>query len=653
MSFFQMWGLGARDDTGKAFASVNNNLNRTTNNAKKLNGSLRIMRGGMGQLGHQVQDVAVQLQMGQNALMVFTQQGSQVASLFGPTGAIIGALGAVGGAVAMALVPDLMNAKDKVQDLENATRDLSDLFRKDASTGAILFAGKLKEVAEVSEAGAENMMQMASGEAIRRQKELRQELDELAQSVLTLGQAGAGQRGMTQEGIAASILGITTEQYQELSENVRLLGTEQGMTNEEFASYLNKLVQTKKAGQEQKNALDNLKEAFNANNSELARLNKELGQFSEAEYQEDVDQVGASFESLKNKIERSFDRIQKLTPSQVLAKELEKSKNLTFEQKRALAELIAELSALEYQEMFSARAAADTAREQKNAAKETRERAKQTKFAYDILRMFRDFDEAIKSDEQLIRDKNKKTIEGMRQSFMSEIDQLAAQEAEKRALLESFQDDEFTAEFTRQDALTQLEQHFADKRTDIYQKEQEQKRQIQLAGMEVVKDSLNFMASNLKEGTALQKTAFLATKAFAASEAIVSAELAAAKMLAKDVGIFGLGAIASANIVRGFGYASAANIMAQAVASFDGGGFTGRGARSGGLDGRGGFMAMLHPNETVVDHTKGGSGVTIVNNIDATGGGPDVDIKIRRAVELGNQQTVHVIRDLAARGRLV
>lgn len=39
--------------------------------------------------------------------------------------------------------------------------------------------------------------------------------------------------------------------------------------------------------------------------------------------------------------------------------------------------------------------------------------------------------------------------------------------------------------------------------------------------------------------------------------------------------------------------------------SFDGGGHTGNGARSGGMDGRGGFMAMLHPNETVLDHTKG------------------------------------------------
>lgn len=38
---------------------------------------------------------------------------------------------------------------------------------------------------------------------------------------------------------------------------------------------------------------------------------------------------------------------------------------------------------------------------------------------------------------------------------------------------------------------------------------------------------------------------------------------------------------------------------------FEGGGYTGAGGRVGGLDGRGGFMAMLHPNETVIDHTKG------------------------------------------------
>merc|ERR1711938_343010 len=35
-----------------------------------------------------------------------------------------------------------------------------------------------------------------------------------------------------------------------------------------------------------------------------------------------------------------------------------------------------------------------------------------------------------------------------------------------------------------------------------------------------------------------------------------------------------------------------------------GGGYTGDGARSGGVDGQGGFPAILHPQESVVDHTK-------------------------------------------------
>lgn len=57
--------------------------------------------------------------------------------------------------------------------------------------------------------------------------------------------------------------------------------------------------------------------------------------------------------------------------------------------------------------------------------------------------------------------------------------------------------------------------------------------------------------------------------------------------------------------------------------TFDGGGFTGSGARAGGLDGKGGFSAMLHPNETVIDHTKGqGMGATVnfnISTVDAAG----------------------------------
>jgi TP901 family phage tail tape measure protein/lambda family phage tail tape measure protein len=63
----------------------------------------------------------------------------------------------------------------------------------------------------------------------------------------------------------------------------------------------------------------------------------------------------------------------------------------------------------------------------------------------------------------------------------------------------------------------------------------------------------------------------------------------------------------------------------RSMGSYAGGGYTGNGPRSGGLDGQGGFIAMLHPKETIIDHTRGApmtaaSGSTnITINVDATG----------------------------------
>jgi len=51
--------------------------------------------------------------------------------------------------------------------------------------------------------------------------------------------------------------------------------------------------------------------------------------------------------------------------------------------------------------------------------------------------------------------------------------------------------------------------------------------------------------------------------------------------------------------------------------SFDGGGFTGSGVRAGGVDGKGGFPAILHPNESIIDHTRGNmtGGINVNFNI--------------------------------------
>ena len=65
------------------------------------------------------------------------------------------------------------------------------------------------------------------------------------------------------------------------------------------------------------------------------------------------------------------------------------------------------------------------------------------------------------------------------------------------------------------------------------------------------------------------------------------------------------------------------NITGTDIPSGDGGGFTGFGSRSGGVDGKGGFPAILNPNETVIDNTKGQSiGATVnfnISTVDAAG----------------------------------
>jgi hypothetical protein len=92
--------------------------------------------------------------------------------------------------------------------------------------------------------------------------------------------------------------------------------------------------------------------------------------------------------------------------------------------------------------------------------------------------------------------------------------------------------------------------------------------------------------------------------------------------------------------------------LGLSIPSFDGGGSTGNGARRGGLDGRGGFLAMMHPRETVTDHTKGGrgSGGGVVVNIHNNAGvavqqserqGPDGQRILDLMIEGKVNQMVH------------
>ena len=88
---------------------------------------------------------------------------------------------------------------------------------------------------------------------------------------------------------------------------------------------------------------------------------------------------------------------------------------------------------------------------------------------------------------------------------------------------------------------------------------------------------------------------------------------------------------------------------------FDGGGYTGTGTRSGGVDGKGGFYAVLHPNETILDHTRGqgiaSGGQNVMISQTFNFGGSNDRNQVLGAAQLGAAMAKQQIMDDRQRGR--
>lgn len=98
--------------TGKLF-----DMKRTTDVAA---GGNKNWKSSMQQAGYQVNDFIVQVQGGQSALVAFSQQGSQLAGAFGPGGAVIGAIIALGSIIAGTLITSLNGGKNAMDALKDA-----------------------------------------------------------------------------------------------------------------------------------------------------------------------------------------------------------------------------------------------------------------------------------------------------------------------------------------------------------------------------------------------------------------------------------------------------------------------------------------------------------------------------------------------------
>jgi hypothetical protein len=587
-----------------------------------MNGQLRFMRGGLGQVGHQIQDIAVQLQMGQNAMLIFGQQGSQIASLFGKNGALIGAVLAVGAAIATAMVPGLFSASKAMKDLDEKSDNLIDRF--DELSTALKAVAILKAKEQIDEYNqAIKKLEEDSANAVATNENLSGQMSRNRKSTLDL--TAATQDYQTKILLAKeAIVELTNKTDDRTDKMDKYLNR----MREEIAVYGLEGV----ALAEHIALTENATDIDRAMAIELAEQKERLEAKTEAEKaatkaaKEDANAKLAQQKSVDGILNSLKEQTEKLEGG-ARAQDLYRLKALGATEgeimfANAIHDSIDELRAKTEAELKASRAA--------EAAK--------NKTRSDFGALQTDLRSELESPEEQLR-----TQLETRRAIINE---MAALETEDKNAFDQARIDAETAFNQAMDALAT------------------ERAATQLAAAATVISSfqsqISAMASMVDEGSALGKAFYLAQQAMAAGMAIIKGYEAAMAIKA-SMSLMGPAGIAASPAMEAaaisMGYVTAAMIAGQTLASFAGGGYTGDGARSGGLDGQGGRLAMIHPRETILDHTKGqgvGGNVTninINNNVDAAGAGPEVDIKIKAAMERTNAATISTIQDLMRRRR--
>lgn len=113
-----------------ASANAASQLVKTGNDAASASGGIGRFKNSAQQAGYQIQDMAVQLQGGQSALLVLGQQGSQLAMIMGPQGAVVGAIIAVASAIGGALVNAANQGTNALDKMKSKVEELTDVQKK-------------------------------------------------------------------------------------------------------------------------------------------------------------------------------------------------------------------------------------------------------------------------------------------------------------------------------------------------------------------------------------------------------------------------------------------------------------------------------------------------------------------------------------------
>lgn len=122
------------DQFARSFVRVRSSANQAQRVVAQTTTRFRPMKGAVQQLGFQVQDLAVQLSSGTSAFVAFGQQGPQILSIFGPGGAVIGAVFAIAAAIGGTLFNALGRTEEETKTLIERTKELDLAYRDLTST---------------------------------------------------------------------------------------------------------------------------------------------------------------------------------------------------------------------------------------------------------------------------------------------------------------------------------------------------------------------------------------------------------------------------------------------------------------------------------------------------------------------------------------
>ncbi len=200
-------------DTASKFKTLDAQVSKTASGVRSS------LKTSMQQAGYQIQDFIVQVQGGQSALVAFSQQGSQLAGAFGPGGAVVGALIALGSVLAGVLITSLNGGKNAMDALKDAAEAMDKVITV-SSQGVAALSDKYAALARTNAEVATLMRNQALLEYNQAIAKIPKAITDAADSFVTLGDRAVAAISGASPSIKSfnselSALKITTDNWSE------------------------------------------------------------------------------------------------------------------------------------------------------------------------------------------------------------------------------------------------------------------------------------------------------------------------------------------------------------------------------------------------------------------------------------------------------